>query len=70
MRDILLGCLTWILTVGTFIGMHVLLHNLWGPPMADRGRSAAYVGGGGALFISTILLLFCAGIIYDLSRRG
>jgi len=38
--------------------------------MTDRARSAAFVGGGGALFFATLFLVICAGVIYSSVTGG
>lgn len=69
MRDVLLGYLTWILMVGALIGVCVLCMYLFGPPIVDRARSHAFIGGGGMLFIATLLLALVGGMIYSSASR-
>ena len=64
MRDVLLGFLTYVLMIGAMIGTIMLCWYLFGPPQADRERSLAFVGGGGALLVAIVLLLAVAGIVF------
>ncbi len=70
MRDVLLGFLMWVLMIGALVGVCVLCQYLFGPPMADRARSMAFIGGGGALFIATLILAICGGIVYSSVTGG
>lgn len=55
-RDIAFGWLTWLLMVSALIGTCVACMALWGPPTSDRARSFAFIAGGGAMFIATIIV--------------
>ena len=68
MRDVLLGCLSYVLGIGALIGTMVLCHYLLAPPIADRTRSFAFSGGGGALTVALVLLLVIGLMVYASAR--
>lgn len=55
MRDVLWGYVTWLLVIGTSMGVMVVMTTLVGPPMDDRARTFAFIGGGAALVFLTML---------------
>ena len=65
MRDVLLGFLTWVLMIGALVGVCILCQYFLGPPVTDRARSMAFIGGGGALFIAALILAICGGVVYS-----
>lgn len=68
MRDVLLGFLTYTLSIAAFIGVILLCFWLFGPPTADRARSFAFIAGGGAMLFATILLTICVIIVVFSAR--
>lgn len=63
MRDILLGFLSYVLAFAAFVSVTVLCHWALAPPIADRARSFAFVGGGGALLLATAIVLAASLVV-------
>jgi hypothetical protein len=56
MRDIALGWLTYFLALLAVTATITGCLELWGPPDSDRARSFAFIAGGGATFVATMIL--------------
>lgn len=61
-KDIILGAMTWAITIGCLIGSMALMFYLIGPPTGDRARSLAFVAGGASLL--AVILFFAALILF------
>lgn len=64
MRDILWGFVTWVLVVGSVIGVVALMTHLVGPPISDRGRSAMFMLGGAGLLMAIVILTVIGLTLY------
>lgn len=69
MRDVLLGALSYFVALfglALFGGVFIYL---FAPPTTDRARSMAFVGGGGILMFTIVILGICLLIIIGMTRK-
>lgn len=57
-RDVAIGFCTWMVSISLLVGTWVASMHYFGPPIDDRQRSMAFIGGGAVpIFIIMFLLI-------------